>query len=124
MLRELFESGGVLGEAEAYIAECYGEESVQKRGRTGRFPNLAGFCRRLGASVSYLVLLGNEYPELYGALLSVFEDEALNSSQSPTLLSAYMKERLSFGEKRDTGSLFPVGDVQLIFEHDIGEDGK
>ncbi len=89
-----------------------------------RFPNLAGFCRKLKIGTAELERISLEYPKQYGALLSLFEDEALNSTQSATILSAYMKEHLGFGEKKEGGASFTSGDVRLIFEHDIGEDGK
>lgn len=119
----MFKNGILLEEVEKYVLDCFDASDAEKRGRTGRFPNLAGFCRRLGTSPSHLASLGEEYPELYEAILSVFEDEALNSSQSPTLLTAYMKERLGFGEKKEPASAVQSGDVRLIFEHDVSEDG-
>lgn len=65
-----------------------------------------------------------EYPEQYDALLSIFEDEALNSDRSATVLTAYMKEHLGFGEKKEGGATVNAGEIQLMFEHDIFEDGK
>lgn len=56
-------------------------------------------------------------------MLAIFEDEALNSDKNATILNAYIKERLNFGEKKEGSAALPVGDVQLVFEHDIGEDG-
>lgn len=123
-LRALFSSGELTVAAERYVLECYGDGAQRQRGKGARFPNLAGFCRTLGVSVELLRREGEGFPELYGVLMSIFEDEALNSAQSPTLLSAYMKERLSFGERHEDRSLLPIGDVQLIFEHDPVEDGK
>ena len=87
------------------------------------FPNLAGFCRFLGVSTGELERLGGEYPEQYGRILAVLEDEALNSGLSATLISAYLKKRLGYdctskplseGEKQ----------LQIRFEHDILEDGE
>ena len=65
----------------------------------------------------------SKWPELYGALLALFEDEALNSDKSATVLNTYIKERLNYGEKNEGGATLPVGDVRLVFEHDIEEDG-
>ena len=51
------------------------------------------------------------------------EDEALNaSSVSPTLITAYLKRRLGYAEKPEASSA-ECGDVRVIFEHDITEDG-
>lgn len=122
-LRKICKRGELLSLAEEYVKECQAIEVEGKKGR-GRFPNLAGFCRKLNVGVSSIKLLEGEYPEQYGALLSLFEDEALNSSQSPTVLSAYMKEHLGFGGKKEGGATVSAGDIRLIFEHDIMEDGK
>ena len=90
-----------------------------------RFPNLAGFARSLGVGVETLKKFQSKYPDQYGAVLALFEDEALNCSKSPTVLSAYLKERLDFGEKKEGGDSFEGdGTMRIVFEHDIGEDGK
>ena len=89
-----------------------------------RFPNVAGFARFLRVGVSNIKNIENKWPEQYSALLAIFEDEALNSDKNATILNTYIKERLNFGEKKEGGAVLPVGDVQLIFEHDIGEDGR
>lgn len=112
----------MLSLAEDYVKDCEARESSDKRGKP-RFPNLAGFCRRLKVGTAAMKLIEEEYPDQFGALLSLFEDEALNSAQSATILSAYMKEHLGFGEKKEGGASFPVGDVKLVFEHDAFEDG-
>jgi hypothetical protein len=77
----------------------------------------------LGVGVSTLKKVQGRWPEQYSAMLALFEDEALNSDRSATLLNAYFKERLEFGEKNEGGASLGVGDVRLIFEHDIEEDG-
>lgn len=75
--------------------------------------------------MSSLEKLSAEYPEQYDALCALFEDEALNSSQSATIISAYMKEYLGFGEgKREAAGACVSGDIKLVFEHDIYEDGR
>ena len=86
--------------AEEYVKECEERVVIEGKKERSRFPNLAGFCRKLKIGMAALERLSVEYPEEYGALLSLFEDEALNSSQSATILSAYMKEHLGFGEKK------------------------
>ncbi len=64
-----------------------------------------------------------EQQEEYDALLAVFEDEALNSGLSPTVVSAYLKHRLGYGEKTEEKTAVASEGVKLIFEHDIFEDG-
>ena len=88
-----------------------------------RFPNLAGFSRFLGVGVSNVKSIESKWPEQYGALMAIFEDEALNSDKNATILNTYIKERLNFGEKKEGGATLPVGNVQLVFEHDMSEDG-
>ena len=88
-----------------------------------KFPNMAGFARSLGVGVSSIKNIEVKWPEQYSALIAIFEDEALNSDKNATILNAYIKERLNFGEKKEGGATLPVGDVQLVFEHNIEEDG-
>ena len=112
--------------AEQYVRECSTpcEVSQSKKKEATRFPNLAGFCRTLWTGLFWLPALEREYPEQYGALCALFEDEALNSNQSATVISAYMKEHLGFGEgKKERVGSCVTGDIKLIFEHDIYEDG-
>ena len=115
--------------AEQYVRECsaevQGNTTGKRKDASGRFPNLAGFCRTLCTGLFWIEALRCEYPEQYGALCALFEDEALNSSQSATVISAYMKEHLGFGEgKKESEGACMSGDIKLIFEHDIYEDGQ
>ena len=65
-----------------------------------------------------------EHPESYGALCAVFEDEALNSELSPTVINAYLKQRLGYGERVcEKRASFDLPEVKLVFDHDIFEDG-
>lgn len=87
------------------------------------FPNLAGFCRYLGVGTDELEQLAAEYPTEHGKILAVLEDEALNSGLSATLISAYLKKRLGYG---NAAILQTQGEsqMQIRFEHDIIEDGE
>ena len=112
----------VISSVAEYIGECR-SEAVGSKSKT-RFPNLAGFCRYLGIGVEELEELFRGYHESYGALCAVFEDEALNSDLSATLITAYLKQRLGYGERaepRRAACEFP--EVKLVFDHDIFEDG-
>jgi hypothetical protein len=73
-------------------------------------------------STGELERLGGEYPEQYGRILAVLEDEALNSDLSPTLLSAYLKRRL--GYDTPARALAQKDHICISFEHDIIEDGE
>ena len=110
--------------AEEYVRSCRESESRNGKKSYERFPNIAGFARTLGVGVSTLKKIRNLFPDQYGAMLALFEDEALNSTQSASILSAYMKEHLGFGEKKEGGAILGVGDVKLVFEHDITTDGQ
>ena len=77
----------------------------------------------LGVGVSSFKLVDEEWHDQYSAMLALFEDEALNSDKNATVLNTYIKERLNFGEKKEGGASMHMGDVKLVFEHDIGEDG-
>ena len=101
-------------------------EKCSGQGKKGcdRFPNLAGFARKLNVGVSTLKKIEGRWPDQYGLLLALFEDEALNSEKSTTILNIYMKEYFGFGEKKESDAVLPVGDVKVVFEHDISEDGR
>ena len=58
---------------------------------------------------------------MYGKILTVLEDEALNSGLSPALVSSYLKKRLGYdGIKAQESS----SQLEIKFEHDIFEDGE
>jgi hypothetical protein len=86
------------------------------------FPNLAGLCRYVGVGMSELTVFSKEYPDEYDKLLAILEDEALNSDLSPTILSAYLKKRLSY--VKDTEFAENAKEVRFCFEHDIFADGE
>lgn len=138
-LRELCKSGEIYSAVEDYIRLCTPEDdgitsngapsqknSTSKRSKDrdigSSFPNLAGFCRYLGIGTEELEALANEYPLLYGRILAVLEDEALNSGLSPTLISAYLKKRIGYENPPKPSSA--EGQLEIRFEHDIFEDGE
>ena len=100
--------GQLLTLAEAYIDEC---------ARLERVVNVAGFCRYAGITTAHFRELAERFPEVAGQLLDLFEDEALNSDMSPSLLTSYLKARLGYGEEKSDGAL------NVTFEHDIMKDG-
>ena len=104
---------------EAYLLSCSQTASGDRHG-TVRFPNLAGFCRFIKVSASELESFGRENPEIYGRILAILEDEALNSAISPTVISAYLKKRLGYeAVKHHTDQT----QLEIKFDHDIFEDG-
>lgn len=118
---------GQLGKLlEAYLSACREQPSADPKHRGGAFPNLAGFCRSLGCGLDELDTLRAFDAEAADALCTALEDEALNRSPmlSPTVVSAYLKRRLGYGEKTEAISGAEAGEVRLIFDHDISEDGE
>ena len=114
--------GSIKDLAERYILEC---RKPVNGAKSGRVPNIAGFFRYCGFEGGDLSRLSLEYPGIYSSLCMIFEDEALNSSLSPTVLSVYLKKRLGYNAEENTGkqSVSDGGQLRLIFEHDITEDG-
>ena len=98
-----------------------GNSKAQKSKKTS-FPNLAGFCRYIGIGIDEFFRLSASYPEHSGRILTVLEDEALNSGVSASLLSAYLKKRLGYGSTESPQS--PEQQLCISFEHDIFEDGE
>ena len=110
--------------AERYILSCREADEGQKK--HSRFPNVAGFCRFFGISSDELDYMKEKYPDSYSALCLILEDEAFNAEISASVLSAYLKKRLGYGEKEgsDDSGVCSAGPLKLIFEHDIRSDGE
>jgi len=129
-LREICERGKFDELLEGYLRFCRSStqdaeetEKISKGKKDGvRFPNTAGFCRFCGVGESELMLLRKSYPKSWERLCAVLEDEALNSNLSATVLSVYLKRRL--GYDREEQSEREDGQLRVIFDHDIGEDGR
>ena len=128
VLQRAADEGRLPALMDAYLLSCRlgdGEESGSSKKRERSFPNLAGFCRHLGCGVSSADRLRHSHPELYARLCAILEDEALNASISPNLLSAYLKRRLGYAEEKETAAVSTSCEqLRLVFEHDILEDGK
>lgn len=114
---------------EEYIRSCYEsyetlEEDSKRSAKKGkrRFPNAAGFCRYCKIGEGEYDSLAEKYPLEFERIQAVFEDEALNSEVSPTLLNAYMKKWIGYEKSPKTQVC--DGQLKIIFDHDIMEDGK
>ena len=126
----LCESGEIYGALEEYILSCStvkddfnGQAKGSKKSETSKnsFPNLAGFCRFLKVSTLEFEQAALEYTTQCARILTVLEDEALNSGFSPNLISSYLKKRLGYdGTPKSTQA---DAQLQIRFEHDIFEDG-
>ena len=107
-----------------YVEACRPPPDADPKRNGGRLATLAGFCRYLNCGIRDFEVLKDCDPALFDHVCAVLEDEALNFSPSPTLLSAYLKKRLGYAEGRsETEKESSCGEVRLIFEHDIEEDG-
>ena len=129
------DADALMEQLNAYLSFCRQarEDGVEARGRgkggkDGLFPNLAGFCRWMGGGLADAEALRTVNARLYGRIGAILEDEALNADLSPTLLSAYLKRRLGYGDSEGGAKSTAVpGDgeqLRLVFDHDILEDGK
>lgn len=108
-----------------YLLSCRLVPEGEDKRRTPLFPNLAGFCRWLGHGRGELESLQKTHPHVYDFICTVLEDEALNADVSASVLTAYLKQRLWSSEKEEDIQKVSGGEqLQLIFEHDILEDGS
>ena len=101
----------------AYLKSCRAPEDDPKK-QDGRLPNFAGFCASLGCGTRALEALRREMPDVFDYLAAVLEDEALNSSRSPAIVNAYIKDK--FGGRESEGE---ATGVQIFCEHNLLEDG-
>lgn len=138
LLQTACECGTLEKLAEEYIIFCHTSEekeqedkneSASKKKKAGelpsRFPNVAGFCRYFGIGHQKYERLSKKYPEEFEKISAILEDEALNSSVSASVLTAYLKKRLGYAdaEKREESEV-EAGQIRLVFEHDILSDGQ
>ncbi len=113
-----------------YIKGCSAENSKGSDGVKGKkcaksgdiFPNLAGFCRYMNIGTEELFALAKEFPTEIDRLMTILEDEALNSGLPPALLSVYLKKRLCY--ERDGDRASHDTSLNIRFEHDIFRDGE
>lgn len=103
-------------------ASVAGVRAVSHGSGKPRLPNPAGFCRFLELDRDAFGQLEAEFPVEIGRMRAVFEDEALNSELSPSVLGFYLK--LLLGEQGDEEGAEGDGHLTVTFEHDILTDGK
>ncbi len=125
----MYAEGLLDGLMEDYISFCANraksDTDTGKAKTRARFPNPAGFCRYLNTGLSDMWALASAYPHEYDRLLAIFEDEALNSEVSPTLLSTYLKKRLCYAcSDKESKEDHEAREARYCFEHDIFTDGE
>ena len=111
------EDGSLTRKLKAYLRLCHPIDDGDKK-HEERLPNFAGFCASLKCGTRCLEDLQRIYPDAFDYLAAVLEDEALNSSRSPAIVNAYLKDKFGGKDTREE-----EGAIRLIFEHDILEDG-
>ena len=124
--RYLLSCGSPSVPAYCSVDEKNGEEGMEERkGKKtesrSRLPNPAGFCRFLDLDRGAFLRLFEDFPLEVGRILAVFEDEALNSSLSASVLGLYLRSLL--GEK-DEETARGDGTISVTFDHDILSDGR
>ena len=118
------DDGSIVAIFDDYLIRCREVGDCGKRKNAGRIPNVAGFCRFIGSTLSDFERLRSTRPEVHGALCAALEDEALNSEMSASILSVYLKLRLGYaGENEEASRVTDTGQLRLIFDHDAYEDG-
>ena len=122
LLEYLADEGKIVDAIGDYVLLCRKETGGNPKS-AGRIPNVAGFCRSLGVTLSDFDRLKKTRPEHHGAICAALEDEALNSQMTATILSIYLKHRLGYSEDREEVGVTDSGQLRLIFDHDAFEDG-
>ena len=140
-IEEACKNGALEKLAEEYIIFCqksrYESEELERKEKendrdskktkkkSSRFPNVAGFCRYFGIGQGKFDRLAKKYPDEFEKVSAALEDEALNAEISPSLLGVYLKRRLGYAESAEAEkSDVEVGQLKLVFEHDIISDGE
>ncbi|MBE6612025.1 MAG: hypothetical protein E7632_06000 [Ruminococcaceae bacterium] len=92
-----------------YIEECRNADTKKPV-----FANVAGFCRFAGISVAEFLSLKRRFPGEFENAGAYFEDAALNSGATASLVGMYLREYGFWGN--------PATE-DIICEHDGYEDG-
>ena len=92
-----------------YVEECRSADSKKPV-----FANVAGFCRFAGISVSEFLSLKRRFPAEFENAGAYFEDAALNSGATASLVGMYLREYGFWGK---------AAEDTLECEHDSYGDG-
>ena len=93
----------------SYVDECKNSDAKKPI-----FANVAGFCRFAGISVSEFLSFKRKFPREFESAGAYFEDAALNSGATATLVGMYLRQYGFWGA--------PIED-EVICEHDMIADG-
>ena len=106
------EESELLSRFAAYLATQTGENC---------FPNVAGFCRYCGQGEEWFNRQREKFPVACDFILTSLEDEALNVDRSPSLVTAYLKHRLGYGEAVEMRDGLP----EVVFvDRSLADDGE
>lgn len=124
-VERLFRESEILAKAESYVNRCLSGEMLGER---ALFPNLAGFGRDVGVGLSELARMGEKYPAVYDAMLAILEDGALNAERIPgksaLLAMNYFRRRLGYEAIKPEAKGAEKGEVRVVFDHDLSQDGQ
>lgn len=95
---------------ESYIDLCRNTETKKPI-----FANIAGFCRFAGISVSDLLSLKKRSPEDFEVISAYFEDAALNSGVTASLIGMYLRQYGFWSADSD--------EEDILCDHDMVADG-
>ena len=110
-MKTSFRSGKQLLDAvRSYTDSCAEKNEELKK---PIFPNV-GFCRSVGISVSAFRSLARRFPDDYLTALAFFEDAAINSGATASLISLYLKEYDCWGQTEED---------EINCDHDIFSAG-
>lgn len=93
-----------------YIEDC----REKSDGKKPIFANVAGFCRYIGISVGSFMSLKKKYPDDFEIAGAYFEDAALNSGATATLVGLYLRQYGFWGQQAED---------ETVCDHDLYADG-
>lgn len=96
------------------IIQLYVDECKNADVKKPIFANVAGFCRFAGISVGEFLSFKRKFPREFENAGAYFEDAALNSGATATLVGMYLRQYGFWGA--------PVDD-EVICDHDMLADG-
>ncbi len=99
----------LLSKIKTYVDECKDADTKKPI-----FANVAGFCRFAGISVGEFLSLKRKFPREFESAGAYFEDAALNSGATATLVGMYLREYGFWGA--------PTED-EVVCDHDMLADG-
>ncbi len=99
----------LIAKIKTYIDECKSSDSKKPI-----FANVAGFCRFAGISVAEFIGLKRKFPTEFESAGAYFEDAALNSGATASLVGMYLRQYGFWGA--------PVED-EIVCDHDMIADG-